>query len=312
MTRQNAVQAVQKVEAEARAPSQVKKTVVNKDIKSLNKWGHAPPCTCQSCKQNTHTIEIAAPDDDPYYVVWTQSCYSARIKMRKPSGRECYVCAHTRRRHYIREDRKVASLEEVEEFKSQNPEALAQWWDFRRGIATGATAYQAVQQVVVDASTSQKDKAYKKGFVTGTFHELWAFARHHELPFIPDRPGDKELLIKRVEQNMPTWRHAYDEEFREEGFEQIDQPPGQRRFQRGLGASVEKTKKQKHVDNEEALDEYEHLQARLLPEGVRCGNEYDPNVRSPDKPGQEGIAFDDGTSHVSGDALPQRIQRAVQ
>ena len=53
-----------------------------------------PPCTCNSCGQNTHEYEKDLLPDVEQYLKWH------KIKDKKPYGHECYVCFDTRRRFF--------------------------------------------------------------------------------------------------------------------------------------------------------------------------------------------------------------------
>lgn len=68
-----------------------------KNKKVFNLWQKFEPQWCDSCEQDTHTIDRDSTPDDPQYLAWIKMNASADGRTKKPAGAECWSCFYVRR-----------------------------------------------------------------------------------------------------------------------------------------------------------------------------------------------------------------------
>lgn len=153
-------------------------TIKKKDIVK-NPQSLAPPKVCLSCVQSSHDVDRDTDPAAQIYVIWSKALLDKKTGARAPSGDECYRCFDTRRRHF------GLGFKEMLENRKQSKTLDEKFLELRRARACGDKYKHKSEEDVVDVERFiSKDKPqYDDRYESGTFYELWSFAKLRRLPF---------------------------------------------------------------------------------------------------------------------------------
>ena len=153
-------------------------TIKKKDIVK-NPESLAPPKVCLSCVQSSHDVDRDTDPAAQIYVIWSKALLDKKTGARTPSGDECYRCFDTRRRHF------GLGFKEMLENRKQSKTLDEKFLELRRARACGDKYKHKSEEDVVDVERFiSKDKPqYDDRYESGTFYELWSFAKLRRLPF---------------------------------------------------------------------------------------------------------------------------------
>ncbi|CAK0863639.1 unnamed protein product [Prorocentrum cordatum] len=235
--------------------------------KPVNKWRQNPPQHCESCDQDTHSLDRDAPPGRPVHLAWTKTAADHRLKSGYPlCGRECYKCGDARRSNFHN-----IPQQQLLDQRKMPPELGERFCCLRKKKVGGESYHESQEKVDVNAyKTHDREEAATEFFREGSWIELWKFVGGHRMRMTKETHTE-EQAIQAVLAKYPRYSCDYEEEG-VMGVEIEDEHRGIKRFKRGVKKSQDKIKERMHED----------LKAKHLRIPVRCGKQPASSVGDPE------------------------------
>ena len=170
-------------------------------IKFKDPFKGCPQASCDTCKQSSSNLDRQSRPDKPKLVYWVQSRWSATLKKKVPSGKECYPCFFVRRKHFNMIEQKV-----LNDKQKAQPEIDDKVLEVRADHVGEYGKFKKEGWIDVDALVVKEASSYDDRFVEGSFEPLWEFAEKRQL-----KADDEQSLIALITSRYPSYTVGYDE-----------------------------------------------------------------------------------------------------
>eukprot|EP00959_Pyramimonas_sp_CCMP1952_P201079 4205287-Pyramimonas_sp.AAC.1 len=196
----------------------------------FNKWKHLPPQHCDTCDQDTHSLDRDC-EKQPTFLVWTKtSSDTSAPGGYRLCGHECYACSDVRRDHF-----KGISQKELNEEASASSELMVKIVELRKKKVSGESKHTKGGKEQVDINTyktKQVKSSFNQYFVEGSWMPLWQFVESHKLPYKQGVHSEAEVA-QHIDTKYKGYKVAHDDEGML-GVEIPDEHKGVKRFRRGV------------------------------------------------------------------------------